>query len=361
MTIIGIAGCTALLVAGFGLKDSITAIASKQFDEIYKYEMVIDLKDSIGVGDNTKSLDTIEEDSRIEDYILIKEQLLYIGKGSLEESANIIVPENKDKINNFIILRDRKTGEGLSIEEEGVILTEKMSQLLDVGIGDEIYIKDENDKKLTVKITAITENYANHYIYMSKELYEKIFQEDIEYKRILAKTSNTEKEFENKLSKDLLKNHDIGSIEFITGISKDFNDTLDSLDKVIMVLIFSAGALAFVVLYNLTNINISERIREIATIKVLGFYDEEVSKYVYRENIILTLIGTVLGLILGIFLHKFIIYTTEIEFIMFGREIRGVSFVYSAILTLVFAAFVDFVMYFKLKKIDMVESLKSVD
>ena len=361
MTIIGIAGCTALLVAGFGLKDSITAIASKQFDEIYKYEMVIDLKDSIGVGDNTKSLDTIEEDSRIEDYILIKEQLLDIGKGNIEESANIIVPENKDKINNFIILQDRETGESLFIENDGVILTEKMSQLLEVDIGDEIYIKDENDKKRTVKITAITENYANHYIYMSKELYEEVFQEDIVYKRILAKTSNTEKEFENKLSKDLLKNHDIGSIEFITGISKDFNDTLDSLDKVIMVLIFSAGALAFVVLYNLTNINISERIREIATIKVLGFYDEEVSKYVYRENIILTLIGTVLGLVLGIFLHKFIIYTTEIEFIMFGREIRGVSFVYSTVLTLVFAAFVDFVMYFKLKKIDMVESLKSVD
>lgn len=361
MTIIGIAGCTALLVAGFGLKDSITAVARKQFDEIFKYEMVVDLKDGIGVGDNTKSIDKLNEDSRIDDYILIKEQMMDIGKGSLEESANIIVPEDRDNINNFIILRNRKTGEVLSIEDNGVILSEKMSELLDVGIGDEIYLRDENDKKVNVKITGITENYANHYVYMSPNLYEELFKENIKYKRILAKTSNTESEFEDKLSRELLKNDDIGSMEFITGLSKDFNDTLDSLDKVIMVLIFSAGALAFVVLYNLTNINISERIREIATIKVLGFYDEEVSKYVYRENTILTIIGTIFGLISGIFLHKFIIITTEIEFIMFGREIRAISFVYSAILTMVFAALVNFVMHFKLKKIDMVESLKSVD
>lgn len=361
MTIIGIAGCTALLVAGFGLKDSITAIASKQFDEIYRYEMIIDLKDGIGVGESTKSINTLKQDSRIENHILIKEQLMDIGKGNVEESANIIVPEDIKRLKDFIVLQDRESGESLTIDDNGIILSEKMSQLLNVGVGDEIYIKDEDDVKRTVKITGITENYANHYIYMSKQLYEKVFNEDIQYKRLLVKTMDTDKELEDKLSKDLLKNDDIGSIEFITGISKEFNNTLDSLDKVIMVLIFSAGALAFVVLYNLTNINISERIREIATIKVLGFYDEEVSRYVYRENIILTIIGTILGLILGIFLHKFIIHTTEIEYIMFGREIKGISFVYSAVLTLIFAAFVNFVMHYKLKKIDMVESLKSID
>jgi len=361
MTIIGIAGCTALLVAGFGLKDSIMAVTSKQYDEINKYEMAVDLKDGIGIGESTKSIDTLEGDSRIEDYILIKEQTMDIGKGDLEESANIIVPEDINKIRDFIALRNRETDENLSIVEDGAILSEKVAKLLNVKIGDEIYIKDENDVKRMVRITGITENYVNHFVYLSPDLYEKVFEEDIEYKKILAKTTNTEKTFEDKLSKDLLKNDDIGSIEFITGISKAFNNTLDSLDKVIMVLIISAGALAFVVLYNLTNINISERIREIATIKVLGFYDEEVSKYVYRENRILTIMGTVLGLVMGIFLHRFIILTTEIEFIMFGREIRNVSFVYSAVLTLAFAALVDFVMYFKLKKVDMVESLKSVD
>ncbi len=361
MTIIGIAGCTALLVAGFGLKDSIMAITSKQFDEINKYEMVMDLKDGIGIGQSTKSIDTLEEDSRIEDYILIKEQIMDIGKGDLEETANIIVPEDINRLKDFIILRNRETGENLSIAEDGAILSEKAAKLLNVNIGDEIYIKDENDIKRMVRIIGITENYVNHYVYISPSLYEKVFEEDIEYKRILAKTTNTEKAFEDKLSKELLKNDDVSSIEFITGISKAFNNTLDSLDKVIMVLIVSAGALAFVVLYNLTNINISERIREIATIKVLGFYDEEVSKYVYRENRILTIMGTILGLGIGVFLHKFIILTTEIEFIMFGREIRNMSFLYSAILTLVFAAMVDFVMYFKLKRVDMVESLKSID
>lgn len=257
MTIVGISGCTALLIAGFGLKDSIVSIAVKQFDEIY--------------------------------------------------------------------------------------------------------IKVEDDKKAKVKIAGITENYSFHYIYMSPHLYEKVFEKDVEFQKILAKTTGTDKAFEDKISKEILKYGDVSSINFITGISKSFKDMIGSLNYVVLVLIFSAGALAFVVLYNLTNINISERIREIATIKVLGFYDEEVSKYVYRENAILTIIGTAVGLVLGVFLHKFIILTGETEFIMFGRKIRFVSFVYSAILTIFFSLLVNFVMYFKLKKIDMVESLKSID
>lgn len=257
MTIVGISGCTALLIAGFGLKDSIVSIAVKQFDEIY--------------------------------------------------------------------------------------------------------IKVEEDKKAKVEIAGITENYSFHYIYMSPHLYEKVFEKDVEFQKILAKTTGTDKAFEDKISKEILKYGDVSSINFITGISKSFKDMIGSLNYVVLVLIFSAGALAFVVLYNLTNINISERIREIATIKVLGFYDEEVSKYVYRENAILTIIGTAVGLVLGVFLHKFIILTGETEFIMFGRKIRFVSFVYSAILTIFFSLLVNFVMYFKLKKIDMVESLKSID
>lgn len=257
MTIVGISGCTALLIAGFGLKDSIVSIAVKQFDEIY--------------------------------------------------------------------------------------------------------IKVEDDKKAKVEIAGITENYSFHYIYMSPHLYEKVFEKDVEFQKILAKTTGTDKAFEDKISKEILKYGDVSSINFITGISKSFKDMIGSLNYVVLVLIFSAGALAFVVLYNLTNINISERIREIATIKVLGFYDEEVSKYVYRENAILTIIGTAVGLVLGVFLHKFIILTGETEFIMFGRKIRFVSFVYSAILTIFFSLLVNFVMYFKLKKIDMVESLKSID
>lgn len=361
MTIVGISGCTALLIAGFGLKDSIVSIAVKQFDEIYKYQMTLELKDGLSKGQTNEVLGFLKEDSKIKDYMLMKEQVVDIGKGDVEKTANLIVPENWDKIDNFIILRNRITGDKISIPEDGVVLTEKMAKLLKVDVGDEIYIKVEEDKKAKVEIAGITENYSFHYIYMSPHLYEKVFEKDVEFQKILAKTTGTDKAFEDKISKEILKYGDVSSINFITGISKSFKDMIGSLNYVVLVLIFSAGALAFVVLYNLTNINISERIREIATIKVLGFYDEEVSKYVYRENAILTIIGTAVGLVLGVFLHKFIILTGETEFIMFGRKIRFVSFVYSAILTIFFSLLVNFVMYFKLKKIDMVESLKSID
>lgn len=361
MTIIGISGCTALLLAGFGLKDSIVSIAVKQFDEIYKYQMALEFKDGINKGETNGVVDFLKEDSRIKDYMLVKEQALDIGKGNIEKTANLIVPENLDEINNFIILRNRISGEKILVPENGVVLTEKVAKLLKANVGDEIYIKVEEDKKAKVKVAGITENYSFHYIYMSPYLYEKAFGKDVEFKKILVKTVDTDKAFEDKISKEILKYKDVSSINFIAGMSKSFKDTIGSLNYVVLVLIFSAGALAFVVLYNLTNIHISERIREIATIKVLGFYDEEVSKYVYRENVILTIIGTAVGLVLGVFLHKFIILTGETEFIMFGREIRFVSFVYSAILTIFFSLLVNFVMYFKLKKIDMVESLKSID
>jgi len=358
MTIVGISGCTALLVAGFGLKDSITSITDKQFGEIYTYQIAIELKNGINKGQSTKVLDHIKGDTNINDYILIKDQVVDIDKGNIEKTVNLIVPEKPERIKDFITLKNRTTKQEINIQEDGIVLTEKMAKLLKADVGDEIYIKVDEDKKEKVKITGITENYSFHYMYMSPNVYEKVFKDKVSFQKILAKTTNTDEDY---ISKQLLQYDDVGSVRFITGISKNFKDTIGSLNYVILVLIFCAGALAFVVLYNLTNINISERIREIATIKVLGFYDEEVSKYVYRENIILTIIGTAFGLVLGVFLHRFIILTAETEFIMFGRKIRVVSYIYSAILTILFSVFVNFIMYYKLKKIDMVESLKSVD
>ncbi len=283
-----------------------------------------------------------------------------IGKGDVEKSVNLLVAEDTEKVHDFIILRNRITREKLSIEEHGVILSEKIAKLLDAQVGDEIYIVDDNER-IGVKITGITEHYADHYMYMSSSLYENIFNEDVEYQRILAHTTDTEKKFEDNLSQDILKLDNISSVYFITGISDSYEDIIGSLNYVIIVIIISAGALAFVVLYNLTNINISERYREIATIKVLGFYDNEVANYIYRENIILTILGTILGLFLGVILHRFVIVTTEIEMIMFGREIRRISFLYSTALTLIFSLFVNLVMYYKLKNINMVESLKSLE
>jgi putative ABC transport system permease protein len=353
MTVLGIGGCTALLLAGFGLKDSILDMVSKQFNELYQYDMLIGLKEH-------KTID-ISKEIRISDYMLIREQSIDIGTEKDEESVTLFVPEDKNKLQEFIILRDRASKDKVVLEDDGVLLTEKVAKLLGVKAGEEIYIKDGDTKRINVRVADITENYVSHFIYMSPKLYEEVSKEKVEYKQIIAKATDTSESFENKLSSDLLKNDSVSSVSFTTGVSRSFNETVVSLNYVVLVLIISAGALAFVVLYNLTNVNITERLREIATIKVLGFYDNEVASYVYRENIMLTVIGMIFGLVLGIFLHKYIILTTEIDMIMFSRGIKPLSFVYSALLTLIFSGLVNYAMYFKLRKISMVESLKSVD
>lgn len=361
MTILGISGCTALLLSGFGLKDSIMSIVTKQFDELYKYDMVIGLKDSVGQGESIGLYSIILKDGRISSYLPAKEQVIDAGAGDVEKSVSLIVPDNAKKMENFIILRDRTTGKKVTLTDNGVVLSEKLASKLSVEIGDEIYIKDEDSKKIPVKVSGITENYVSHYIYMTPALYESVYGDKVKFTELLAKATDTAEDFENKLSTDLLKDSDVSSINFTTGISKNFNDIISSLNYIVLVLIVSAGALAFVVLYNLTNINVSERLREIASIKVLGFFDREVSAYVYRENVILTIIGMALGLIFGIFLHKYVVITAEVDYVMFGRDILPLSYVYAAILTVVFSGLVNLVMYFKLKKIKMVESLKSID
>ena len=196
---------------------------------------------------------------------------------------------------------------------------------------------------------------------MTPALYEKLYGEEIDYNQVIAKISDTSKVFEDNLAKDMIEMKNIKSVNFNSGIRNNFEDTIKSLNYVVLVMIVSAGSLAFVVLYNLTNVNISERMREIATLKVLGFYDKEVSAYVYRENFILAFIGMLGGLGLGVLLHRFIMITAEVESIMFGRIITSFSYLWAALLTLLFTGIVNMVMYYKLKNIHMVESLKSVD
>ncbi len=351
MTVLGISGCTALLLSGFGLKDSILSITAIQFEQLYKYDMIVQLKDD----------GAFATDSRISDYMLIKEQSIDIGKDNTEKSVYLIVPESTKRLEEFISFRTRGEHKVVPFTGSGVILSEKLSNQLQAEVGDDIYIKTDGSKRVNVKVEGITEHYISHYIYMSPELYQKVFGEQVEFKQVIAKTIDTTEKFESKLSSDLLKNKEVSSVHFTTGISKDFKKIIKSLDYVMVVLIFSAGALAFIVLYNLANVNITERIRELATIKVLGFFDREVSAYVDRESVLLTLIGILLGLVLGIFLHRFIIVTAEVDNVMFGRIVKPLSYVYSGILTIVFSLLVNIVMHLKLKKISMVESLKSVD
>jgi putative ABC transport system permease protein len=361
MTVLGIGGCTALLLSGFGLKDSILSIAAIQFDELYKYDMIVQLKKDIVPEEKNSLLDVVSTDTRISDYMLIKEQSIDIVSKDKEKSIYLIVPESTKRLEDFIDFRIRGSKEKVAFTETGVILSEKLAKQLQTAVGDEIYIKTEGDKKVKVTVDGITEHYISHYMYMSPKLYQEVFGKQVQFKQVMAKTTDTSEAFENRLSSDMLKNEEVGSIRFITGISKDFKKILKSLNYVILVMIFSAGALAFIVLYNLTNVNVTERLREIATIKVLGFYDREVSAYVDRESVLLTVIGMLIGLILGVFFHRFIIVTAEVEYVMFGRIVKPLSFVYAGILTMVFSLLVNIVIHFKLKKIDMVESLKSVD
>ncbi|MBU3106808.1 FtsX-like permease family protein [Clostridium gasigenes] len=361
MTVIGIAGCTALLLAGFGIKDSIEAIVEKQFGEVYKYNMTIGFDSNTDMQNQEEIIKEVSKKGEITDYTSIKTKNVDISSDEATEAVTIIVPKYKNEFNNFIDLKSRKNKEEVEIQEDGIILTEKAAKQLKVRIGDTIYIDKEENEKVPVKIRGISEQYVMNYVYMTDNLYEKIFKEEIKFNKMFAILADKSKESEDKLSKDILKESKVTSVSFNSLSENSFKETISSLNYVVLIMIISAGALAFVVLYNLTNVNISERIREIATIKVLGFYDNEVSAYVYRENFVLTFIGTLTGLGLGVLLHKFIMITAEPDNMMFGRNIDFMSFLYASILTLAFASIVNFVMYFKLKKTPMVESLKSVD
>ena len=353
MTIFGIAGCTALMLTAFGIKDSIKTVVNRQFGNLFTYDVTIGLEDN---GEKH-----LEENKSIIDYELISMESGTIILDTMEKDISITTPKDRININKFIHLQNRKGGKELTIEEKGVVITEQISRSLNVSVGDEITLINKEKDEAKVKVTGITENYTFNYVYISPEYYEEIFKIPVEFNQAIGILSDTSKEFEYELSRELIKKEGISSISFNTSIRDNFEDTIRSLNYVVIVMIISAGALAFVVLYNLTNVNISERIREIATIKVLGFYDNEVSVYIYRENTILTIMGALTGLVMGIFLHRFIMTTVEMENIMFGLKLEWKSYIFSISLTLIFAILVNFAMYYKLKKVEMVESLKSVD
>ncbi len=361
MTVIGVAGCTTLLITGFGLKDSIVAVTEKQFGEIYTYDLKGYLRESIHEDKEYLFMDELKDYDEIEDSLLSFEKNIKVESNNKENSSvegYILIPKDVDKLNEFINLRE-ENGK-IDIGDNGVVITKKLSKLLNIKEGDNIEISLD-DKTVNATVNHITEHYVSHYVYMSPKYYEKLFDDKVNYNAFSSKLKNKDTNQEDKLSKEMMKNPKIATINFTTSISDSFKKTMDSVDSVILVLIASAAALAYVVMYNLTNINISERMRELATIKVLGFYDKEVAGYVYRENIILSIIGTLAGLILGVFLHKYVITTAETDMVMFSREIKTMSFIYSSILTIVFSSLVNVVMYKRLKKINMVESLKSAE
>ena len=361
MTVLGIAGCTALILTGFGIKDSIEMILTGQYGTLFKYDMSLVIQSDMTdkqIYELRKNLSDIDE---INKYEFFSYENGDIKVNNTTKEITIVVPENLEKMDKFIHLQDRKTQNPIELNNKGIVLTEKIARDLGVKAGDEIELINSDDKKAKIKVSHITENYISHYAYISPENYIKLFEKDLDFNRLIGILNNPSVKIEDKLSKKLFDIETVDGITFNTASKETFHNTIKNLNYVVLIMIISAGALAFVVLYNLTNVNISERIREIATIKVLGFYDKEVSAYIYRENIILTIIGTVVGLGLGTILHKFIMVTVEIQSMMFGRVIDMSSYFIAAVLTIVLSLFVNLAMFYKLRNVKMVESLKSVD
>ena len=362
MTIFGIGGCMALMVVGFGLKDCIYEIVSLQYEKVQFYDAATYMSDDISEENRQQLHDYLDQNADIKETIEARMQKTDVKSASGKKTLYLMVPSDNEKIKDFLSFHSRTNkDEVYSLKKDEVILTEKMASLLNVKVGDELTIEDEDRGDQTVTVGAICENYMSHYLYLSPEKYEELYGVPAEYNTIIYSVKDGKDDQIEKIGTKLLSMDGVLNVSYTSSIEGRLDDMLRSLNLVIVVLIVSAGMLAFVVLYNLNNINITERQRELATLKVLGFYDGEVASYVYRENILLTIIGSVVGMVLGNLLHRYIILTVEVEEAMFGRQIHWQSYLYSFLFTVAFSLFVNWVMFYKLKKIDMVESLKSVE
>ncbi len=361
MTIIGIMGCTSLILAGFGLKDSIASILPNQYEDIFHYDMLVSLKTALTEEQRNTYIENLKQKENIQEVVETYMESGTAEKGDNSETVQIVVPSDNQEIDKVIKLRDVKTKEPFTLSEEGIIITDKLAELINANVGDTITVTTADDIEKEIKVVGITENYISHYVYMSKALYQQVFDETYSTNVLLVQDNNLNEEQEETVMQEMVAQNEVQTVTLTTTTMKTLDDTMSSLNYVVIVLIVSAGLLAFVVLYNLSNINIGERIRELATIKVLGFYDREVYDYVTRETIILTIIGILLGLVVGYFLNFYILGTCEINILRFAKVIHPISYLYATAITLVFSIIVNIVTYFALKKIDMIGSLKSVE
>jgi putative ABC transport system permease protein len=359
MTVIGIAACTGLMITGFGLKEGIVGATEAQFNKIYKYDMQGTLNKSVNADEKNDIKAEVVKNSNLKSILFT-----YSKNGTVQfedsksQDAYIIVPEEKTAFNSYINLTMK--GKELKLEDEGVILTKKLSKIINKKAGDTIEIT-LSDKVIEAKVSAVTEHYIQHYVYMSPAYYEKLTGSKISFNSFFGLLRSTIEADEENTAEALKTIDSVNSIGFKNNVHVDYNKTMDSINTVVMVLIISAGVLAFVVIYNLTNINITERRRELATIKLLGFYNNELAAYIYRENMILTFIGSLTGILMGILLSKFVLYAAETNVIAFLQKISPIYFLYSVLLTLLFSVIVNLAMYNRFDKIDMIESLKSAE
>ena len=358
MTVIGIGGCAALIVTAFGLRDSIFAVMDKQYDEIYRYSAQLGLVEHITPGEWAEVEKALDGSDLVEDWTEEHTETITAESAAYTADATLDVVENSDVLERFVNLRHRTDDQTVTLPDDGVVITEKLSLLLGVKAGDTVTL--DGDSRVEVRVADITEHYIQHNVYMSATYYEQVFGQAPEENAVLVRY-DTQADGAQELEQELVSLDGISSLTRIEDTRQTFGTSLESVDYAVALIIVCAAALAFVVLYNLTNINITERMRELATLKVLGFYDGELSAYIYRENVILTVFGVAMGMVMGKLLHQWLILTVEIDLLMFGRTVAPTSYLWAVLLTTVFSLVVNLAAHRKLKKLDMVESLKTVE
>ena len=369
MAIIGIAGCTGLLLTGLGLQNAINDIIDKQYGELYHYNAIVRMDSDVADAEKNAVAKRVEADSEGPKAWVLTENKIVRTPGAsdeIDQRVELNVPQDTQEFGNFNTLRTRVGHKPLAIDDEGVLISEKLATKLGVSVGDSIAIYDEDaignatGEGREVRVSGIMENYVAQYVLMSPAVYESTMGEAPSYATLLANVAEGD-DVREVFSDDVLAMDGVKTVTYNDETINSYRSMLKSVDSVVVVLVVAAALLAFVVLYNLTNINITERVREIATLKVLGFTPHEVNAYIYRETMLLSLIGAFVGLFLGIAMEGYVVITAEVDQVMFGREIHTLSFVIAFALTMLFSVIVTLAMKFKLKKIDMVESLKSVD
>ena len=359
MTVTGIAGCTALIVTGFGLRDSLGSITETQYNEIYHYDLMIGLKEITQADAQLNGF--LQNKERVESWAGLFSSTGNVFYNNEIYTTTVYAPENAEEFTKMIQLRDRKSGSAIPFSHSSVIMTEKLAEVAGIDTGDTFTLENKDGDTAEFVLEGTTENYTGSFVYIGKDAYSRAFENNFSRNALMVKTTISDASGQDSALTEILTFNAVSNASFISQTKTSFDNLLSSIDFIVIVLILAAGALAVIVLYNLTNININERRKELATLKVLGFHPEEVAGYIFRETTLLSIIGTLAGLLLGVLLHAFVIQTAESAEFMFGRSISPLSFLLSAAVTLFFSFVVDLLMYKKLKNIEMVDSMKAID
>jgi putative ABC transport system permease protein len=368
MTIIGVAGCSALLLTGFGIKDSVNDIIDKQYRQIDKYDLIFAMDEEDSLTNDESLNQTINDKDIISEYLSVSQETGKVYYGKEKQEINIFVPQDTEKFADFTTLRTRSGHDSIMLSDDSIVLTEKLCEEMGINIGDSVTLEDSEGHQSTVMVSAITENYVSSYAYLTPETYTACFSSEPEYTNLLCKLtagenadSDTILELANEATSKIMASSHILYGRSVASLKDTFSDSIQSINGVIYVLIIAAGLLCIVVLYNLINVNICERRKELATLRVLGFYKSETQNYIFRETNILSFLGALVGLVLGIWLHSVVVKTIEVNHIMFGREIKPLSYIIALAISVVFTLLVDLIMKRPINKTDMVEAMKAND